>query len=28
VSGEIYNGEWMDIGTVERLSRLSEKLTD
>ena len=27
VTGEIYNGEWMDIGTVERLSRLSEKLT-
>ena len=28
VNGEIYNGEWMDIGTTERLRLLSERLAD
>lgn len=28
VSGEFYTGFWMDIGTVERLRELDERLTD
>lgn len=27
VSGEFYQGEWSDIGTVERLQQLADKLT-
>ncbi|PHS68993.1 MAG: mannose-1-phosphate guanylyltransferase [Methylophaga sp.] len=28
VSGEVYRGEWSDIGTVERLQQLADKLTN
>tara|TARA_R110002049_G_scaffold269477_1_gene446370 strand:- start:2057 stop:2728 length:672 start_codon:yes stop_codon:yes gene_type:complete len=27
ISGELYKGEWSDIGTIERLERLAAKLT-
>jgi MurNAc alpha-1-phosphate uridylyltransferase len=27
VSGEIYNGEWVDIGTIERLAQLRSYLS-
>ncbi|RKZ86907.1 MAG: mannose-1-phosphate guanylyltransferase, partial [Gammaproteobacteria bacterium] len=28
VSGELYEGEWSDIGTVERLQQLNAQFSD
>ena len=28
VTGEYYDGDWMDVGTIDRLTELNEKLKE